>query len=112
MHNTALTYLQPSSSPSHQHLLVGTANGSVRRYDTRAARRPVSDWKGIGKVGGISTVENGFHEQYVKSLSFPPVSIIDDAFSEVFVADRGSTLSALDLRNGRTIYTYKGQRAA
>ncbi|KAI1795979.1 hypothetical protein LXA43DRAFT_697803 [Ganoderma leucocontextum] len=89
VHNTALTYLQPSFNPSHKHLLVGTANGSVRRYDTRAARRPVSDWKGIGKVGGIGAVENGFHEH------------------EVFVADRGSTLSALDLRNGRTIYTYK-----
>ncbi|KAM5538988.1 hypothetical protein V8D89_007211 [Ganoderma adspersum] len=90
VHNTALTYLQPSSNPSHQHLLAGTANGSVRRYDTRAARRPVSDWKGIAKVGGVGSVENSFHEH------------------EVFVVDRGSLLSALDLRNGRTIYTYKG----
>ncbi|TBU50665.1 hypothetical protein BD309DRAFT_944433 [Dichomitus squalens] len=90
VYNTALTYLQASSSHAHQHLLVGTANGSVRRYDTRAARRPVSDWKGIGNVGGIGTVEKGIYEY------------------EVFVADRGSTLSALDLRNGRVIYTYKG----
>ncbi|PIL23894.1 hypothetical protein GSI_13645 [Ganoderma sinense ZZ0214-1] len=90
VYNTALTYLQPSSIPSQQHLLAGTTNGCVRRYDTRVARRPVSNWVGIGKVGGVGSVEDGFHEH------------------EVFVADRGSTLSALDLRNGRTIYTYKG----
>ncbi|KAI0637075.1 hypothetical protein C8Q77DRAFT_1154947 [Trametes polyzona] len=94
VHNTALTYLQPSTSISHQHLLVGTANGNVRRYDTRAARRPVADWKGVGKTGGISTVEKGFHEH------------------EVFVADRGCTLAALDLRNGRTVYSYKGLSGA
>ncbi|KAI0670485.1 hypothetical protein C8Q78DRAFT_974794 [Trametes maxima] len=94
VHNTALTYLQPSSSSAHQHLLAGTATGNIRRYDTRAARKPVTDWKGIGKTGGISTVEKGFHEH------------------EVFVADRGCTLAALDLRNGRTIYTYKGLSGA
>ena len=65
VHNTALTFLQSSPSAAHQHLLVGTANGNVRRYDTRAARRPVADWKGIGKTSGICTVERGFHEQYV-----------------------------------------------
>ena len=38
---------------------------------------------------------------------------ISDVFtcSEVFVADRGCTLSALDLRNGRVIYSYKGSSA-
>ncbi|KAI0807128.1 WD40-repeat-containing domain protein [Fomes fomentarius] len=90
VHNTALTFLQPSASATHQHLLVGTTNGSVRRYDTRAARRPVSDWKVIAKSVGISTVETSLHEH------------------EVFIADHGCTLSALDLRNGKTIYTYKG----
>ncbi|KAH9854122.1 hypothetical protein C2E23DRAFT_819680 [Lenzites betulinus] len=94
VHNTALTYIQPSTSTSHQHLLVGTANGNVRRYDTRAARRPVADWKGVGKTGGVSTVEKSFHEH------------------EVFVADRGCTLAALDLRNGRTIYSYKALAGA
>ncbi|KAI0374780.1 hypothetical protein BV20DRAFT_986622 [Pilatotrama ljubarskyi] len=89
VHNTALTYLQPSSSTSHQHLLVGTANGNIRRYDTRAARRPVADWKGVGKTGGVSTVQKGFHEH------------------ELFVADHGCMLAALDLRNGRTMYSYK-----
>ncbi|KAI0831196.1 hypothetical protein BC628DRAFT_1500109 [Trametes gibbosa] len=94
VHNTALTYLQPSTSAAHQHLLVGTANGSVRRYDTRAARRPVADWKGIGKSGGVNTVEKSLNEH------------------EVFVADRGCALAALDLRNGRTIYSYKGLAGA
>ncbi|KAI0781044.1 WD40-repeat-containing domain protein [Trametes elegans] len=94
VHNTALTYLQPSSSASHQHLLVGTANGNVRRYDTRAARRPVADWKGVGKTGGVSTVEKGPHEH------------------EVFVADRGCTLAAVDLRNGKIVYSYKGLAGA
>ncbi|OJT15748.1 WD repeat-containing protein 74 [Trametes pubescens] len=94
VHNTALTYLQPSTSAVQQHLLVGTANGGIRRYDTRAARRPVADWKGIGKTGGVSTVEKGFNDH------------------EVFVADRGCLLAALDLRNGRTIYSYKGLAGA
>ncbi|KAI0748016.1 hypothetical protein C8Q80DRAFT_709953 [Daedaleopsis nitida] len=88
--NTALTFLQSSSSTAHHDLLVGTASGNVRRYDTRAARRPVADWKAVGKTGGISTVEKGFHDH------------------EVFVADHGCTLSALDVRSGRTIYAYKG----
>lgn len=63
VHNTSLTYLQPSASASQHHLLVGTHYGHVRRYDTRAARRPVAEWKGIGKVGGIRTVEKGLMEQ-------------------------------------------------
>lgn len=29
--------------------------------------------------------------------------------SEVFVADRGCNLFALDMRNGRIVYGYKGQ---
>lgn len=63
VYNTSFTYLQPSASASQQHLLAGTHYGHVRRYDTRAARRPVADWKGIGKVGGIRTVEKGLVEQ-------------------------------------------------
>lgn len=94
---------------AHQHLLVGTANGNVRRYDTRAARRPVADWKGIGKTGGVSTVEKSFHEQSVRSQRiYRHYSNHAVHYSEVFVADRGCTLAALDLRNGRTIYSYKG----
>ena len=64
--NTAFTFLQTSGSIAHQHILAGTSSGNVRRYDTRAGRRPVSDWKNIGQTGGVNTVERGFHEQYVK----------------------------------------------
>ncbi|KAI0695930.1 hypothetical protein BC835DRAFT_1406096 [Cytidiella melzeri] len=84
------TYLQTSASSSQQHLLVGTQFGDVRRYDTRTARRPVSNWKGIGKTGGIGTVKNGLNEH------------------QVFVSDRGSSLYALDLRNGKVSFGYKG----
>ena len=62
IHITSLTYLQKSSSQSN-HLATGTETGDVRRYDTRAAKRPVANWKGIAKVGGIKTVEAGLHEQ-------------------------------------------------
>ncbi|THH32102.1 hypothetical protein EUX98_g2080 [Antrodiella citrinella] len=86
--NTALTYLQPSANTSQQHLLVGTQFGDVRRYDTRAARRPVANWK-VGKVGGIGVVEIGTHEH------------------EAFAADQGTNLYAIDLRNGQVTYGYK-----
>lgn len=65
VHITSLTYLSPSSSANHHHILTGTQLGDVRRYDIRTARRPVSNWKGIGKIGGIKTVERGFVEQCV-----------------------------------------------
>lgn len=107
VHITSLTYLQPSSS--HYHLLTGTELGDVRRYDTRA-RRPVADWKGIGKIGGVKKVEKGFAEQWV----FPNIShwaqilIYYAIFSEVFVSDKGCNLFALDLRNGAILCGYKG----
>ncbi|KAJ6502599.1 hypothetical protein C8R45DRAFT_1092425 [Mycena sanguinolenta] len=85
---TSLTYL---STPTN--LLTGTQFGDLRHYDTRAARRPVSNWNGIGK-GGIKVVEKGL------------------ANHEVFVSDHGSNLFALDLRNGRVIYSYKGLSGA
>ncbi|KAF5365735.1 hypothetical protein D9758_003290 [Tetrapyrgos nigripes] len=82
---TSLSYIAPSDS----HLLAGTQIGDVRRYDTRAARRPVSDWKGVAKLGGIKVVECGSHEH------------------EAFVSDGGSNLYSLDLRNGKITYGYK-----
>ncbi|KAJ7273661.1 hypothetical protein B0H12DRAFT_1285674 [Mycena haematopus] len=85
---TSLTYL---STPTD--LLTGTQFGDLRRYDIRAARRPVSNWKDIGK-GGIKVIEKGL------------------ANHEVFVSDHGSNLFALDLRNGRAIYSYKGLSGA
>ncbi|KIM87003.1 hypothetical protein PILCRDRAFT_815437 [Piloderma croceum F 1598] len=91
VHITSLTYLWPSSS--HYHLLTGTELGDVRRYDTRV-RRPVADWKGIGKIGGVKKVEKGFAEH------------------EVFVSDKGCNLLALDLRNGAVLCGYKGLSGA
>ncbi|KAG1891493.1 hypothetical protein F4604DRAFT_1706677 [Suillus subluteus] len=90
VHNTCLTYLSPSTSASQQHLLAGTRLGDMRRYDTRAGRRPVAAFKGIGKVGGVKTVEKGSSEH------------------EAFISDYGSNVYAVDLRNGSISYGYKG----
>ncbi|KAL4074480.1 hypothetical protein V8B97DRAFT_1698717 [Scleroderma yunnanense] len=90
VHNTCLTYICSSSSAGQQHLLAGTRFGDVRRYDTRAGRRPVGEFKGIGKVGGVRTTEKGLAEH------------------EVFVSDQGSNLFTVDLRNGSILYSYKG----
>ncbi|KIK31263.1 hypothetical protein PISMIDRAFT_670281 [Pisolithus microcarpus 441] len=90
VHNTCLTYISPSGSTGQQHLLAGTRFGDLRRYDTRAGRRPVSDFKSIGKIGGLRTIERGFYEH------------------EAFASDQGSSLFALDLRNGGILYSYKG----
>ncbi|KAJ3761072.1 WD40-repeat-containing domain protein [Lentinula raphanica] len=89
---TSLCYLS-SSSQSSNHLVTGTQLGSVRRYDTRTARKPVSDWR-TAKVGGVEALEQGFNQH------------------EIFVSDSGSNLSALDLRNGRVLYSYKGLAGA
>ncbi|KAF9464656.1 hypothetical protein BDZ94DRAFT_1255604 [Collybia nuda] len=88
---TSLSYL-PSSSGFH-HVITGTQLGDVRRYDARAGRRPVSDWK-IGKVGGVKTLENGIFEH------------------QVFVSDYGYNLWTLDMRNGQIIYGYRGLSGA
>ncbi|KAI6028356.1 hypothetical protein F5J12DRAFT_715033 [Pisolithus orientalis] len=90
VHNTCLTYISPSSSTGQQHLLAGTRFGDVRRYDTRAGRRPVSDFKSVGKIGGVRAIEKGLSEH------------------EAFVSDQGSSLFALDLRSGGILYSYKG----
>lgn len=57
--------MDTESSSTQRQFLVGTQFGDVRRYDTRAARRPMSNWTGIGKVGGIGSVEVGVNDQYV-----------------------------------------------
>ncbi|PPQ78075.1 hypothetical protein CVT25_015609 [Psilocybe cyanescens] len=85
---TALTYL--SSSSNGHHLITGTQFGDIRRYDTRAARRPVSDWVGIAKVNGVKALEKGLSEY------------------EIFMSDNGSNLSSIDLRTGGVLYSYKG----
>ncbi|KAF9246568.1 hypothetical protein BU15DRAFT_39865 [Melanogaster broomeanus] len=90
VHNTCLTYISSLSSATQQQLLVGTRLGDLRRYDTRSGRRPVSDFKGVGKVGGVKSVEKGTSEH------------------EVFLSDQGTNLFSLDLRNGGIVYAYKG----
>lgn len=99
---TSLTYLSTSTS-----LLTGTQLGDLRRYDTRAARRPVSNWKGVGKTGGVKAIEKGLADQY--AIVGRCVHMLTTDLSEAFVSDHGSNLFALDLRNGRVIYSYKGQ---
>jgi len=86
VHNTCLIYL---STP--QQLVAGTQRGDVRRYDTRAARKPVAEWKQISKGNGIGAVAKGHNNEH-----------------EVFVSDQTSSLFAVDARNGRVIYGYKG----
>lgn len=85
---SSVTFL--SSSLASQHLLTGTLSGDVRRYDTRASRRPVAIWGGIGKIGGVKLVKEGLNE------------------NGVFVSDHGCNLFSLDLRTGGIVYGYKG----
>ena len=64
VHITSLSHLpSPAQGPSTTHLLAGTNDGHVRRYDTRAARRPVADWRSIAKAGAIKVIEDGHAEQ-------------------------------------------------
>jgi len=87
---TSLTYICPSQSMTQHHLLAGTQLGDLRRYDTRAARRPVAIWNDVGKVGGVKVVEKGFAEH------------------EAFICDNGGNLCSVDLRTGGIVYGYKG----
>ncbi|KAK0503208.1 hypothetical protein EDD18DRAFT_1063355 [Armillaria luteobubalina] len=84
---TSLSYL---STGSPHHLLAGTQLGHLRRYDIRAARRPVADWTGIVKVGGVQTVEKGFSDH------------------EAFISDSENSMFSIDLRTGRVLYGYHG----
>lgn len=77
---TSISYLASSSKQtlgSGVHLVTGTQVGDVRRYDTRAARKPVANWAGIGKVGGVNNVKAGLREQcvnrYVVFFVFPMI---------------------------------------
>ncbi|KAL5490491.1 hypothetical protein ACEPAI_5324 [Sanghuangporus weigelae] len=95
IHITSLSYLSSNAAGvGGVHLVSGTEGGDIRRYDTRAARRPIANWTGVAKVGGVGLVQAGLSEH------------------ELFVADNGTSLSALDLRNGRTIYSYKKLQGA
>jgi ribosome biogenesis protein NSA1 len=64
--NTSLAFLTPGGDTKNTdngaHILAGTHIGAVRRYDTRAARKPVASWKGIVKTGPVKGVQRGYHE--------------------------------------------------
>lgn len=111
VHNTCLTYFSTS-----QQLVAGTQRGDVRRYDTRAARKPVAEWKQISKGNGIGAVGKGHNEQCGTSPLFflSPITVLTHTTlpSEVFVSDQTSSLFAVDARNGRVIYGYKGTPCA
>lgn len=68
IHITSLSYLSSPSSKSYAHIATGTLLGDVRRYDTRAARKPVANWKSIGKNGGVSVVQSGRGEKCVRHI--------------------------------------------
>ncbi|KAL0580239.1 hypothetical protein V5O48_001744 [Marasmius crinis-equi] len=87
---TSVSFIGSSDS----HILAGTQLGDVRRYDTRAARKPVSNWKNTGKAGGVRVVESGYTEH------------------QAFVGDGSSNLFAIDLRSGGVMYAYKGLSGA
>ncbi|KAG9106130.1 hypothetical protein FRC07_008955 [Ceratobasidium sp. 392] len=98
VHITSLAFLRTTalseSQQSNFHIVTGNKSGVVRRFDTRTARRPVASWENVAKVGGIQGVERGSNEH------------------EIFVSDNGSNLSALDVRNGKICYSYKGLAGA
>lgn len=59
---TCLAHAYQSTTNIH----VGTQLGHLRRYDTRAARKPVADYKDVLRKGnGIEAVETGLAEQCV-----------------------------------------------
>ncbi|TDL27505.1 hypothetical protein BD410DRAFT_875557, partial [Rickenella mellea] len=88
IHISSLAFLNNDSEPSW-HVVTGTQNGHVRRYDTRAGRRPVADWMKISDAGAICLVQPGLGE------------------NELFVSDNASGLFSLDLRSGNKAYSYK-----
>ncbi|CAE6457656.1 unnamed protein product [Rhizoctonia solani] len=97
VHITSLSFIQDPGLTSQQpsfHIVTGNKNGALRRFDTRAARRPVANWENIAKTGGIRGVEPGRNEY------------------ELFVSDNGSNLSSIDVRNGKICYSYKGLPSA
>lgn len=63
VHVASLSYLSLAiNGPSTTHLIAGTNDGHVRRYDTRVARRPVADWRFIAKAGAVKVIEDGHAE--------------------------------------------------
>lgn len=67
----------------------------------------MSNWKGLGKVGGVRIVEKGLSAKCVTTLIVKQFLIYQP--SEVFVGDNGSNLFSIDLRTGGILYSYKGE---
>lgn len=65
VHITSLCYLDRTKSTE---LMTGTSFGAVRRYDTRASRRPVADFSDVVKKSSIDRVQRGVSEQCAASL--------------------------------------------
>ncbi|KAJ9106338.1 hypothetical protein QFC21_001484 [Naganishia friedmannii] len=84
---------QTASESTHGSTLLaaGTKSGHIRKYDTRQ-RKHVADWK-VAREGGIVTLEAGLNE------------------NELFFVDASSQFGSLDVRTGRTLYTYSKQTA-
>ncbi|EIW69351.1 hypothetical protein TREMEDRAFT_62216 [Tremella mesenterica DSM 1558] len=82
IHHLCLTYLLNDEND----LVSGTKSGSIRRYDTRQ-RKPVSEWK-VAREGGIGCLVVGYAEH------------------ELFFSDRSSYLASLDLRTGRSLFSF------
>ncbi|KAB5592610.1 hypothetical protein CTheo_3936 [Ceratobasidium theobromae] len=97
VHITSLSFIQIPEITNQQpsfHIVTGNKSGAIRRFDTRVARRPVANWEGLAKVGGIRRVESGRNEH------------------ELFISDGGTSLSAIDVRNGKICYSYRGLSGA
>jgi ribosome biogenesis protein NSA1 len=60
-------------------------------------------------MGGVRRVEKGLAEQWVTNPAFSVRMALTLPFtSEAFISDNGGNLFALDLRNGKIAYGYKG----
>ncbi|KAH7103853.1 hypothetical protein BKA62DRAFT_670035 [Auriculariales sp. MPI-PUGE-AT-0066] len=63
VHITSLCYAGLGSSATD--IATGTSFGTIRRYDTRAKRRPAQDWHDvIPKNAAVRRVETGVSEQF------------------------------------------------
>lgn len=93
-------------------IAAGTKSGHVRKYDTRQ-RNYVHDWK-VAREGGIVTLEAGQNEQYVVRYfccALQNAYLYAVSTSELFFVDASSQFGSMDIRTGRTLYTYSKQTA-
>ncbi|TIB83185.1 hypothetical protein E3Q06_03016 [Wallemia mellicola] len=84
IHITSLDYI------SETNIITGSANGSVRLYDTRASKKPTIVNNDLIKSSSVRYLRRGEHEY------------------NVFVSDNNSNLFNVDIRNLKLINGYKG----